>query len=112
MGISKKGKRMLTHKDETFYWYVARYAECDGEYDSGSDFLHIMTADKRILLCYHINEINSHSIRQTVQVLKSDALPQGGYPLFPLLEDEVITPAGVRVILNWYYEEVRRAGVR
>ena len=109
MGINKKGKRRLTYHDTVFYWYIATDSEADGEYDSGCDFLHIMTEDKRIVLLYHINEVNSYWSQQVVRVLKSDELPCGGYRLFPLLADEVITAASVKKILGWYYDRVENS---
>lgn len=51
MGVSKKGRRSIKYKEETFVWWVGKDNESEDDV-----YLNIVSEDKRLVLAYRVGE--------------------------------------------------------
>lgn len=99
MAISKKRKRKLDFRGETYFWYVKE------DDDSLDKILRIYNEKRTIYLTYRVDQISDYFISPKIEVVKSNILQQGTYHIFPPLSDEFISKHNVSAILTWYHNQ-------
>ena len=109
MGVSKKGKRKLVHRNVEYYWYMK--ITDDWMYAYNKPQLHIVSEDKKLLISYQPKQQNENPFL----LLKGENIPGVTEPLrswrrvkVPEWKDDEITPGFVSALLDWCYDETKQ----
>ena len=97
MGVSKKGRRRIQYKDQTFVWWVS-----EDDDDFGTVRLKVVSDDKKILLSYRVGE-GDYYVRSEGHLFQGKKR-SGCWELYeyPLKEPPiVVTPRFVRELIAW-----------
>lgn len=97
MGVSKKGRRSIVYKSQTFVWWVGEDDESCGEI-----WLNIVSEDKNVVLSYRVGEGDYYVVskgrifqgKKTSGYWERYAYPMKSPPM-------VITPDFVHRMISW-----------
>lgn len=109
MGVRKKKKRKIVHKDQAFYWYVKFTDDWMCAYSNPQ--LHIVSEDKNFIFSYQPNQQNANPFL----IIKGENItglnqPTGSWRRVkvPIWEDDQITPGFVATLLDWCFDEKKK----
>ena len=97
MGVSKKGRRRIQYKDQTFVWWVS-----EDDDDFGTVRLKVVSDDKKIVLSYRVGE-GDYYVRSEGRLFQGKER-SGCWELYeyPLKEPPiVVTPRFVHELIVW-----------
>ena len=93
MAVRKKGRRKIVCNDKNYVWYVAL------DYESPYMILHIISEDKKLVLCYPLETNYIVSLGRIFQGKNTDR--QYHYYMLPTEPPEYITPKFESDIIAW-----------
>lgn len=105
MSIATKNRRKLKVAEREFVWYIR------DDPDSADMVLHVASQDKRFIVTYHLAQPSS-TCHLTVIGREFPGLADAGGVWIRVLcpeweKDSVVTPAGVRRLIEWCLSEKR-----
>lgn len=108
MGVSKKGRRRIQYKDQTFVWWVS-----EDDDDFGTVRLKVVSDDKKIVLSYRVGE-GDYYVRSEGRLFQGKER-SGCWELYeyPLKEPPiVVTPRFVHELIAWAVDGENAALIR
>ena len=97
MSVSKKGRRSIEYKNQTFVWWVGK-----NEDDADKIWLNIISDDKKIVLAYRVGEGDFHIVSKGCLFQGKKTSGCWERYSYPMKEPPmVITPKFVYGLIAW-----------